>query len=285
VCGWVVGNIEADRSQLDVCLVNLVLNARDAMPAGGTVRIKTSHGFLKEQPTIGTGSSKPETYAVIEVTDTGTGMSEDVAARAFEPFFTTKSQGQGTGLGLSQVYGFVSQSGGHTEILSEVGRGTTVRMYFPTATGPSEVATSPKPESCGSGEGESILVVEDEPEVRRYVADTLRDLNYLVDEASSAEEALKLIQSKAQTFDLLLTDIVMPGLNGKELADRVKKISSATAVVFMTGYSGDAIIHDGKVDAGLNVLQKPFTREQLDSQIESALKTKRSKLVTAAPRP
>jgi len=267
VCGAGAWNIEVDPAQLDVSLVNLVVNARDAIEEGGKVTIETGNAFLDDNYCRAHAELKPGQYAMIAVSDTGSGMTPDVLARAFEPFFTTKSAGRGTGLGLSQVYGFVKQSGGHITIYSEPGHGTAVKMYFPRAYRAADQIDKPAQAKTLLGSGQRVLVVEDDDDLRKYVTDTLRDLNYDVAEAANGEEALKAVEGEGKRFDALLTDVVMPGLNGRQLADRITALSPATRVIYMTGYSRNAIIHHGRLDPGLKLLQKPFSRADLAAHI------------------
>jgi CheY-like chemotaxis protein len=198
-------------------------------------------------------------------------MSREVQEKAFDPFFTTKEPGQGTGLGLSQVYGFVRQSGGHVKIHSAVGQGTTVKIYLPRAlvvTGALRESDVPAVVSQGS---EAILVVEDEADVRSYLVETLRDLNYRVREASDGTEALALFDTDPLRVDLLLTDIVMPGMNGRQLADELRRRQPELKVLFMTGYSGDAVVRQGRLDSGVSLLQKPLSQSMLAAKIRDSL--------------
>ena len=198
-------------------------------------------------------------------------MSREIQDRAFDPFFTTKEPGQGTGLGLSQVYGFVKQSGGHVKIYSEPGEGTTVKVYLPrafAAAGSEQESELPVVGSLGT---ETILVVEDEPGVRSYLVETLEDLNYRVREAPDGAAALALLESDASRIDLLLTDIVMPGINGRQLADEMQKRQPGLKVLFMTGYSRNAIVHQGRLDPGVSLLQKPLTQGMLAMKIREIL--------------
>jgi CheY-like chemotaxis protein len=205
------------------------------------------------------------------VTDTGCGMPRDVVEKAFDPFFTTKPTGAGTGLGLSQVYGFVKQSHGHVRLYSEVGEGTTVRIYLPRSN-VREEPTSPAlaPEQVVGGNQESILVVEDDPDVRAYVTETLRGLNYRVMQAPDGESALALLRD-AGPIDLLLTDIVMPGMNGRILAEAATEVRPGLKVLFMTGYSRNAIVHQGRLDPGVSLIQKPFSQSSLAAQLRRIL--------------
>ncbi len=184
------------------------------------------------------------------MSDTGSGMSREVQEKAFDPFFTTKQPGQGTGLGLSQVYGFVKQSGGHVKIYSEVGEGTTIKVYLPRAHVAAGVVRDSDVPVVGSVGSETVLVVEDEADVRAYLAETLQELNYRVREAPDGAAALALLDADPFPIDLLLTDIVMPGMNGRQLADELQKRQPSLKVLFMTGYSRNAIVHQGRLDPG-----------------------------------
>jgi CheY-like chemotaxis protein len=214
----------------------------------------------------------PGRYVAISVTDTGSGMPREVIDRAFEPFFTTKEAGHGTGLGLSQVYGFVRQSGGHVRIYSEVGQGTTIKMYFPRLNAaddePSESADEPIAEAETS---ETILVVEDDVDVRTYLAEILRNLNYRVITAHNAQAALTVLLQEDRRVDLLLTDIVMPGINGRELGRRAQTMRPALPILYMTGYSRNAVVHHGRLDEGVELLQKPVSQAQLAAQVRRLL--------------
>lgn len=259
-----------DRAQVETSLINLCINARDAMPTGGRITIETKNVtldrdyVLSQEDDIAAGE-----YVMLSVTDTGGGMPPDVLKRAFEPFFTTKPVGKGTGLGLSMVYGFIRQSNGHIKIYSEVGEGTTVRMYFPRsgALASAPAAARDKPLIGGS---ERILVVEDEEAVRDIVGEQLRGLGYDVQLAGDADQALDLL--RRHRFDLVLTDVVMPGrLNGKGLADEVERSWPGTRVVFMSGYSENALLNDGRLGSGVMLLAKPHQKADLARIIRSAL--------------
>ena len=264
--------IEADPNQLESALVNLAINARDAMPGGGKLTVEAQNVFADEQYTRASPELSPGQYVAICISDTGTGMPPDVVARAFEPFFTTKEAGQGTGLGLSQVYGFVKQSGGHIKIYSEVDQGTTVKMYFPRLVGE---AAEPEPEDdelTAEGEsGETILLVEDDSSLRTYLAELLRGLNYKVIVTTSAQGALTVLLQDEKRVDLLLTDIVMPGLNGRELGKRAQALRPGLHVLYMTGYSRNAVVHQGRLDEGVDLLQKPVSQAQLATRIRAML--------------
>jgi CheY-like chemotaxis protein len=210
-------------------------------------------------------------YVQVSVTDNGPGMSKEIQEKAFDPFFTTKEPGQGTGLGLSQVYGFVKQSGGHVKIYSELGEGTTIRLYLPRAHTSPTTAEEADNKMIGSRGSETILVAEDEPEVRSYLVETLRDLNYDVREAPDAASALALFDNKPFHIDLLLTDIVMPGMNGRQLAEKLSSLQPSIKVLYMTGYSRNAIVHQGRLDPGVSLLQKPITQVMLARRVRELL--------------
>jgi len=265
----------ADKTQLETAILNLAVNARDAMPEGGTLTIETSNAhlddeYLRNQPGVATTSSGQ--FVVIAVTDTGTGMTPDVVAKAFDPFFTTKPVGQGTGLGLSQVYGFVKQSRGHVKIYSEVGHGTTIKLYLPRYIGELRKEKAPEStEALPSGNlQEVILVVEDDATVRRVAVDSLRDLGYTVHHADGAAVALDVLQERPE-ISLLFTDVIMPDGNGRKLADDSLKLRPDLKVLFTTGYARDAIVHNGVLDSGVALLSKPYTIHQLATKVRDVL--------------
>ncbi len=263
--------VEVDQNQLESAILNLAVNARDAMPEGGKLTIETANTALDETYTATDAEVIPGQYVMIAVSDTGMGMPKDVLARAFEPFFTTKEPGRGTGLGLSMVYGFVKQSGGHVTIYSEVGQGTTVKLYFPRYTGDSHGQTgSTELGVPTSSEGEVVLVVEDNDEVRAYSTMILSELGYTVLEAPEADTALAILRSK-QRVDLLFTDVVLPGKSGRVLADAAAELRPGLKVLFTTGYSRNAIVHQGRLDAGVQLISKPFTFEQLATRVRDLL--------------
>jgi PAS domain S-box-containing protein len=263
-------NIEADPVQLEAALLNLALNARDAMPESGKVTLEAANVHVDERYAAQHPDAKPGQYVVISVSDTGSGMAQDILSRAFEPFFTTKASGHGTGLGLSQVFGFVKQSGGHVNLYSEVGQGTTIKMYFPRAYRAVEKTTPEKHAEVISGNGQHVLVVEDDADVRKFVSETLRELNYRVGATESAEAALEYIGNN-DPVDAIITDVIMPGMNGRQLANAAGTVAPQAKVIFMTGYSRNAIVHHGRLDPGVILLQKPFTREELSSRLHSLL--------------
>ena len=268
-------NVEVDHNQLESALVNLAINARDAMPNGGKLTIEGTNVFIDEDYSQLNPEVKPGQYVVICVSDTGTGMPSDVLNRAFEPFFTTKELGQGTGLGLSQVYGFVKQSGGHIKVYSELDQGTTVKVYLPRLHG---VAADEEADTdqvaVGAEKSETILLVEDDTDVRVYMADVLRGLDYRVIAVPHAEAALELLQKPDRTIDLLLTDIIMPGWNGRELAKEAERLRPGIQVLFMTGYSRNAVVHQGRLEEGVDLLQKPVSQAQLATRVRAALDRK-----------
>jgi PAS domain S-box-containing protein len=264
--------VETDANHLETALLNLALNARDAMPGGGKLTVETSNTYLDEEYCRANPEVLPGQYVLIAVSDTGTGMTEEILNRAFEPFFSTKELGEGTGLGLSQVYGFIKQSGGHIKLYSELGEGTTVKIYLPRLVRQGDQAQDPNIEEPVLGEGnETILIVEDDEGVRSYLVETLHDLQYRVLSASEAETALKLLEDKGTAIDLLLADVILPKMNGRELAKRAQSLRPGLKVLFMTGYSWNAIVHQGRLDAGVEMLQKPITRDHLGARIRALL--------------
>jgi signal transduction histidine kinase/CheY-like chemotaxis protein len=262
--------VEADAAELEAAILNLALNARDAMPEGGKLTIESSNSYLDEAYCQAHSDIKPGQYVQIAVTDTGAGMTRQNVDRAFEPFFTTKQVGQGTGLGLSQVYGFVKQSGGHVKIYSEVGEGTTIRIYLPRFAGTYAHQEAVEWEPRRGQSSECILVVEDDADVRGYVVETLGGLGYDVLQAAEASAALRLLE-QYKTIRLLLTDVVMPGMNGRKLADEARQRQPALRVLFMTGYSRNAIVHQGRLDPGVELIQKPLTSEILAATVRKVL--------------
>jgi two-component system, NtrC family, sensor kinase len=262
--------VEADPAELESVLVNLAVNARDAMPGGGKLTVEAGNSYLDEAYCRLHTDVRPGQYVQISVTDTGGGMTDEVLQHAFEPFFTTKQAGQGTGLGLSQVYGFVKQSGGHVKIYSEVGEGSTVKIYLPRFYGETPVPDQNVPDSSRGQTGECVLVVEDDADVRTYVLDTLGGLGYDVLEAKSGDDALQMME-QYKGINLLLTDVVMPGMNGRKLAEEASQRYPRLKVLYMTGYSRNAIVHQGRLDRGVELIQKPFTSEHLSAMVRKVL--------------
>ncbi|ADX48075.1 PAS/PAC sensor hybrid histidine kinase [Paracidovorax avenae ATCC 19860] len=267
--------IHADRNQLESVILNLAVNGRDAMGAladGGRLTIETANAHLDDRYAAEHLGVAPGQYVLIAVTDTGTGMPPEVIAKAFDPFFTTKEVGKGTGLGLSQVYGFIKQSGGHVKIYSEVGEGTTVKVYLPRMVNAIEEdagPVAPPPLPLGDAQ-EVVLVVEDEAAVRQFSVEALRELGYRVLEADGAAAALKLIDAHPE-IDLLFTDVVMPDVNGRKLAEEALRRRPGLKVLFTTGYTRNAVVHNGVLDAGVHLLGKPYTLEDLAQRVREAL--------------
>lgn len=265
--------IEVDRGQLENAVLNLVINARDAMPEGGRLTIEAANATFADDDLLhaeGDGI-KAGRYVVIAVSDSGCGMSPDILERAFDPFFTSKGAGKGSGLGLSMVWGFMQQSNGHAQIYSEPGEGTTVRLYFPAADKLTVPATTPVTSSALVGGHENILLVEDNEHVREHVAAQLASLGYQIKEAASAAEALAIMDS-GWPIDLLFTDVVMPGgMNGKQLADAARLRQPALRVLFTSGYTEDAIVHQGRLDPGVVLLGKPYRRAELVAKVRQVL--------------
>jgi CheY-like chemotaxis protein len=246
------------------------------MPSGGRLTIETANTNIDEAEAK-EHDVKPGAYVLIAVSDGGTGMSEDVVARAFEPFFTTKDVGKGSGLGLSQVYGFMKQSGGHVKIESEPGRGTTVKLYLPRLV----VAVSPAASAATSADAgqeasdRTILIVEDDDDVRAYTSTMLRDFGYSVVEAANAKEALRALALHPD-IELLFTDVGLPGgMNGRQLADEAIRRKPKLRVLFTSGYARDAIVHDGRLDPGVELIAKPFTHTALAAKLREVLATAR----------
>jgi PAS domain S-box-containing protein len=262
----------ADASQLENSILNLAINARDAMPNGGKLTIETANAHLDDDYARTHRELAAGQYVMIAVSDTGEGMTPDVVERAIDPFFTTKSVGKGSGLGLSQVYGFVKQSRGHLKLYSEVGHGTTVKIYLPRVFGPAEddAAMIPSRPTPTGSLAELILVVEDEARIREMTTDSLRELGYSVVHAGSAAAALKLIRER-EDIGLLFTDIVMPDMNGRQLADTARAMRPGLKVLYTTGYTRNAIVHNGVLDPGVNFIAKPFTLDQLGNKIREVL--------------
>ncbi len=262
-----------DANQLENALLNLAINARDAMPDGGHLTIEAANvrlddAYASSHPEVAAGQ-----YVAVSVTDTGTGMAPDVVAHVFEPFFTTKPLGQGTGLGLSMVYGFAKQSNGYAGVYSELGGGTTIRLYLPRYHGQGEVDAAPSrvPPSPGAKTGETVLVVDDEPIIRMLIGDVLRDLGYRVIEAADGAEGFAVLQS-SQGIDLLVTDVGLPGgLNGRQLADAARVQRPNLKVLFITGYAENAVLGNGVLEPGMQVITKPFAMDVLTAKVRALI--------------
>jgi signal transduction histidine kinase/CheY-like chemotaxis protein len=266
----------ADPHQLENVLLNLALNARAAMPEGGCLTIETANTYLDAAYARRFGDVEAGQYVVLCVTDTGTGIPEEILDKVFEPFFTTKPAGEGSGLGLAMVHGFVKQSGGHVRIYSEDGKGTTVKIYLPRMIAAEETATpAGKPEHAPAAPRakphEAILLVEDNEGVRQYAKDVLEDLGYWVHEAADAEQALRLVAKKPM-INLLFTDVVLPGpLTGRDLATRLRQRYPDLPVLYTTGYTRNAIVHQGRLDLDVHLLNKPYTQQELAHKVRELL--------------
>jgi CheY-like chemotaxis protein len=262
----------ADSGQLENAVLNLAINARYAMPGGGMLTIETENATLDDDYVAGNADVRPGDYVMLAVSDTGTGMTRDILERAFEPYFTTKPVGQGTGLGLSMVFGFVKQSGGHIKAYSEVGHGTTIRIYLPrtVASEVEELRARRDDEVIPSGT-EAILVVEDDELVRAHVEGQLRGLGYAVLAVPEGASALKVL-AEGHHADLLFTDVIMPGgLNGRDLAAQARQLRPGLKVLFMSGYAENALTHHGRLEPGVHLLNKPFRRLELAMKVREVL--------------
>jgi PAS domain S-box-containing protein len=261
-----------DANQLEMAIINLAVNARDAMPNGGKLAIETSNVSLDEGYTVDQAEVIPGQYVMLAVTDNGIGMTPETVTRAFEPFFTTKDIGHGTGLGLSQVYGFVKQSGGHVKISSEIGCGTSVKIYLPRLYSNEAIAAADPPARIARGrDDETILAVEDDSDVRAHTCGILRELGYRVLEASKGVAALEILQAHPE-IDLLFTDVGLPGgMNGRQLAGAARNLNRKLKVLFTTGYARDAIVHEGRLDPGVQLITKPFSYAALSGKIRDML--------------
>jgi two-component system, cell cycle sensor histidine kinase and response regulator CckA len=266
-----LGTVMADPSQLDQVLMNLAVNARDAMPRGGTLTFETSTVDLDEDYVSHHAAGRPGPYVMLSVTDTGVGMDDATQSRIFEPFFTTKPQGQGTGLGLATVYGIVKQSEGFIWVYSEPGQGATFKIYLPRVDEPLRPGSLASPHTQAVRGTGSILVVEDQESLRRMIQEILEHLGYTVLAAASGEAALELARRHAGPLDLLLTDVVMPGMNGRELADRLGVLRPGIRALFMSGYSSHSITDRGLLAAGTSLIQKPLGSDALAQAVRKAL--------------
>ncbi|MBC3962727.1 ATP-binding protein [Pseudomonas simiae] len=263
---------EADPNQLESALLNLVINARDAMPGGGQLLVETSNRHLDNVFTAAYGTLTPGDYVELSVSDTGCGIPENVMGRVFDPFFTTKPIGQGTGLGLSMIYGFARQSRGHVTLHSEVGKGTTVSLFLPrfigeiTANLPADPTLPPF-----ANAGETVLIVEDDPAVRVLVSAVLKELGYAFVEASDADTAVPIIESD-QRIDLMISDVGLPGMNGRQLAEIGRQIRPDLKVLFITGYAEHAAVRGGFLDPGMQLITKPFTFDLLTAKVREMIR-------------
>jgi len=266
-----LGSVKADPGQIEQVIMNLALNARDAMPHGGKLTLETANAqlddsYASEHQPIASGN-----YVMLAVSDTGTGMSPEVQARIFEPFFTTKEVGKGTGLGLSTVYGIVKQSGGYIWVYSEPERGATFKIYFPRVDEIAETAGMDRRPSDAMRGSETILLVEDDPQLRQLSSSVLAHCGYKMLVASGPDEGLVIGKENHRDIRLLITDVVMPGMNGRQFAEQVLKHSPKTRVLYISGYTNNAIVHYGVLDEGLWFLPKPFTLSALVAKVREVL--------------
>jgi PAS domain S-box-containing protein len=266
-----VGNIKADPGHVEQAIVNLAVNARDAMPLGGSLTIETADVVLDEHYARTHMGVKPGDFTMIAVSDTGHGMDAETRRHIFEPFFTTKEKGKGTGLGLATVYGMVKQTGGDIWVYSEPGQGTTFKLYFPRVAEPVTDGGPNDPQTARRSGGETILVVEDEKAVRELTVRILQQLGYTILTACSGAEALEISRSHDGHIDLLLTDVVMPNMSGRQLADHLQGTRPDTKVLFLSGYTENTVVHHGVLDAGVDFLPKPFSRENLSKKLREVL--------------
>jgi two-component system cell cycle sensor histidine kinase/response regulator CckA len=266
--------VHADEAQLGNAIINLVVNARDAMPSGGTVTIRTANQTVGTASALGTAIMPAGEYVRIDVADTGTGMSKEIQSKIFDPFFTTKPVGQGTGLGLATVYGIVKQSGGFITVDSELGKGTCFKIYLPRrkveAAEAAPVETAPAPARDVTGQ-DTILLVEDEEAVRSFAARALRMRGYNVLEASGGEEALEIVKNDTNTIDLIITDVVMPNMDGPTMVKHVKALKPDLAVIFMSGYAEEAFRRSDQSSEDIHFLPKPFGLKQLAAKVKEVL--------------
>jgi CheY-like chemotaxis protein len=266
-----LGSVMADPSQMNQVLMNLAVNARDAMPEGGRIVIETLNTDLDEGYAAQHASVRAGPYVLLSITDTGAGMTQEVMEHIFEPFFTTKGTGAGTGLGLPTVYGIVKQSGGWIWVYSEPGKGSTFKVYLPRAGGAPEPLTAPVAAAETPRGTETVLAVEDQTEVRRLTLAVLKSRGYRLLEAANGSEALSLCERDPGPIHLLITDVVMPGMTGRELATRLLALRPSLKILYISGYTANVIAHEGLLDPGVAYLPKPFSPAQLAAKVREVL--------------
>jgi CheY-like chemotaxis protein len=266
-----LGAVRADPGQLEQVLMNLVVNARDAMPSGGRLAIETANVQLDDSSAMQRGVVPPGSYVMLAVSDSGIGMNDATKRRLFEPFFTTKEQGKGTGLGLATVYGIVKQSGGSIWVYSEPGKGATFKVYLPRVDGGGEVETRTVRDEAKAGGTETVLVVEDEEAVRVLTSRILKEAGYRVFDAQNPHQAEALFEEHGHLFDLLVTDVIMPGSSGPALFERLARRRPDLRVLYVSGYTDDTITQPGHLTPGIQFLQKPFTADALNRRVRETL--------------
>ena len=269
-----LGRTRADAGQIEQVIMNLVVNSKDAMPDGGKITLQTANASLDEDLRREHSYIQPGPYVMLSVSDNGHGMDKETQARIFEPFFTTKGKSKGTGLGLSTVYGIIKQSGGYVFVQSETGRGTTFRIYLPRVEDAAEPLGQVRAAQAASGGSETVLLVEDEESVRQLVRETLEAKGYKVLEADHGAAALRIVSAHQGAIDMLITDVVMPGMSGRELARQLSTSHPQTKVLYLSGYTEDAIVHQGVLDPGTAFLQKPFTLQMLSRKVREVLSSR-----------
>jgi PAS domain S-box-containing protein len=266
-----LGAVKADRGQIEQVLLNLVVNARDAMPGGGRLAIETANVTLDETYVRSHHDATAGEHALLAVSDTGTGMSRETQAHIFEPFFTTKESGKGTGLGLATVYGIVKQSGGHIAVYSEVGHGTTFKVHLPVVSDAPEAVTKAATPAASLKGSETVLLIEDDEALRRISGKVLESFGYRVLTAASGSEGLALAERSAFAIDILVSDVVLPGMSGRELAAKLARERPGLRVLFVSGYTDDAVVHRGLIEPGMPFLQKPFELDSLARKVREVL--------------
>ena len=266
-----LGRVKTDLGQIEQAIMNLVVNARDAMSSGGKLTIETANVELDEAYANGHVAVTPGRYVMIAVSDTGTGMAQEVRDRVFEPFFTTKGKGKGTGLGLSTVYGIVKQSNGNIWVYSEPGEGTTFKIFLPRVDEPAEILKAQEAGEEFPGGSETILIVEDDKEVRNLTVRILKRQGYTVLDGSYGDEAFNVCRQHKGPIHLLVTDVVMPGMDGRALSECLSQLHPEMKVLYMSGYTDDAIVHHGVMGKGMNYIQKPFTVNGLTKKVREVL--------------